>query len=221
MSIPSNIKVEVRRSSEDGQWFAKPGTTASGEKGIIFFQREGKKSIFQSLKDAFSTVRKGEQVAKEYLQSFGLTQNPGVSLNQHIKNLEKKAGTSGGITMNQDSKNRAGQMEFRMTEEISFKTTPTLMKQRLTQAICKANSAILDEKTKKHITDQINIAVEVSTNKQFASIIKPDPEMLETAAFNLLAYAGQLKDQPELAITLRKMIVELNVAASNLKRSEG
>ena len=90
--------VVVERSSDDGKWFAKLGENADGEKAVIFFQREGRQSAFQSLKDGLAGVRSGKQAAKEYLENFGIKQNASNSFNQHIKNLEQIAAESHSIT---------------------------------------------------------------------------------------------------------------------------
>ena len=123
--------VVVERSSDDGKWFAKLGEDADGEKAVIFFQREGKQSALQSLKDGLTGVRSGKQAAKEYLRNFGIKQNAETSLNQHIKNLEQKAGKPLSITQKNQLKNE-GEVELEVTEKNSLKTPREFKKQNET-----------------------------------------------------------------------------------------
>lgn len=141
--------VVVERSSEDGKWFAKLGENADGEKAVVFFQREGKQSALQSLRDGLNGVRNGEQAAKEYLQKFGVKQKAGTNFNQYIKNLEQKAAKSHSFTQKTPLKNE-GEVELEVTEKNSFKTPLEFKKQNETMAQIKAGLeeafTILDKK---------------------------------------------------------------------------
>lgn len=141
--------VVVERSSEDGKWFAKLGENADGEKAVIFFQREGKQSALQSLKDGLNGVRSGKQAAKEYLQNFGVKQKAGTNLNQHIKNLEQKAAKSHSVTQKPQLKNK-GEVELEVPEKIPFKTPLEFKKQSETMGQIKEGLeevfTILDKK---------------------------------------------------------------------------
>ena len=68
----NTVNINIQRSSDHGQWFARTESDAkTGETNVIFFQREGIKGTLQNLNSS-SNVCKGQEISSEYLSALGL-----------------------------------------------------------------------------------------------------------------------------------------------------
>lgn len=124
MKVPpnqKNINVVVERSSNEGKWFAKMGKNAEGHEAMVFYQRPGKQSLFQKLKDGVTGVYSGKQAAKQYLKNFDWVKGSNAELNQHIKKLETMKNNSNSIIQT-TPRTKKGKEKSEVTEKISFHT---------------------------------------------------------------------------------------------------
>ncbi len=69
---PSTVKIFINRSSETGNWYAKVNHEDAHQKEIIFFQRDEKPGIWQTLTDFVTGVKAGEVMARKYLTELGI-----------------------------------------------------------------------------------------------------------------------------------------------------
>jgi hypothetical protein len=70
----NTVKVNITVEPEtQGKWYGKEKIDKkSGEKTVIFFQRDGKRNIFQKLMDFKKGVRFGTELASQYSKELGL-----------------------------------------------------------------------------------------------------------------------------------------------------
>ena len=68
----TNFVINRSLDKDEGNWFAKVGKNEVGEKAIIFFQKDQKLSLGMKLALLTGSVKKGEDVAKNYLKELGL-----------------------------------------------------------------------------------------------------------------------------------------------------
>ena len=68
----TNFVINRSLDTDEGNWFAKVGKNEVGEKAIIFFQKDQKLSLGMKLALLTGSVKKGEEVAKNYLKELEL-----------------------------------------------------------------------------------------------------------------------------------------------------
>jgi len=68
----TNFVINRSLDTDEGNWFAKVGKNEVGEKAIIFFQKDQKLSLGMKLALLTGSVKKGEDVAKNYLKELEL-----------------------------------------------------------------------------------------------------------------------------------------------------
>lgn len=218
MKVPPKvtINVEVRRSSENGNWFAKMGENAQGEKAMVFFQRPGKPSLLQKLKDGLSGIQSGRQAANMYLQDFRPMGDKILDLDAHILALEKKAGGSHSISQTTEFKNKMDNVEIKKTTKLTFQNTPAMMMmQRLNGAIDQLKAINEKEKIGLLLGDFEKIPTEVSnafnSKAGFNTIIEAQTKILNAVNRLEQSYVySQLK--PEVKIAFSEIIQTLRSA---------
>ena len=77
----TNFVINRSLDTDEGNWFAKVGKNEVGEKAIIFFQKDQKLSLGMKLALLTGSVKKGEEVAKNYLKELELP-------DKHILNVK-------------------------------------------------------------------------------------------------------------------------------------
>lgn len=68
----TNFVINRSLDTDEGNWFAKVGKNEVGETAIVFFQKDQKLSLGMKLALLIGSVKKGEEVAKDYLQELEL-----------------------------------------------------------------------------------------------------------------------------------------------------
>jgi len=68
----TNFVINRSLDTDEGNWFAKVGKNEVGETAIVFFQKDQKLSLGVKIVLLRGSVKKGEEVAKDYLQELEL-----------------------------------------------------------------------------------------------------------------------------------------------------
>jgi len=70
---PLKVNIELKSDDINGKWYAKKDVSKDKETTVTFFQREGKRTFLQKIKDFKNGVRYGTELASKYSKELGLS----------------------------------------------------------------------------------------------------------------------------------------------------
>jgi hypothetical protein len=71
---PLKVNIELKSDDINGKWYAKKDVSKDKETTVTFFQREGKRTFLQKIKDFRNGVRYGTELASKYSKELGLSE---------------------------------------------------------------------------------------------------------------------------------------------------
>jgi len=70
---PLKVNIELKSDDINSKWYAKKDVSKDKETTVTFFQREGKRTFLQKIKDFKNGVRYGTELASKYSKELGLS----------------------------------------------------------------------------------------------------------------------------------------------------
>jgi len=70
---PLKVNIDLKSDESNGKWYAKKNVSKDKETTVTFFQREGKRTFLQKIKDFRNGVRYGTELASKYSKELGLS----------------------------------------------------------------------------------------------------------------------------------------------------
>jgi hypothetical protein len=68
---PVTVNIELK-TEKQGKWYGGEKTEKNGDKTVSFYQRDGKRTFLQKIKDFKNGVRYGTELARKYSKELGL-----------------------------------------------------------------------------------------------------------------------------------------------------
>ena len=115
---PLKVNIELKSDDINSKWYAKKDVSKDKETTVTFFQREGKRTFLQKIKDFRHGVRYGTELASKYSKELGLSRE----VFSNPKNKSEKP-TISNDTLN--TKFREAQEKLQKNE--SFKESDSLV----------------------------------------------------------------------------------------------
>ena len=225
---PLKVNIELKSDDINSKWYAKKDVSKDKETTVTFFQREGKRTFLQKIKDFKNGVRYGTELASKYSKELGLSgevfSNPkNKSEKPTISNdtLNAKFREAHAKLKNDEPFQKSDPLVSRNSKEIdvSINNEPVLKGKDFKNMTLRffSSKMVNENKNYSDFRDHIALALDIRANPKLTDddgkIDKAIEALNELRKINLVGYDNaELTDYDNRKIEFNKKVDSLIIA---------
>ena len=205
---PLKVNIELASTESTGKWYAKKEVNKDKETTVTFFQREGKRTVLQKIKDFKNNVRSGTDRINKYRNELGIPEKAisnlkNKSINNSITNEEINTlfRAAHAKLQNDEAFQKSDPLVSRSSKEIDVRINnePVLKGKDFKHTTLRffSSKMVNANKDYKEFKDHITLALDIRANPKFPSVGKEIDKAIEALKelkeINLVGH-----DYPEL-----------------------